>query len=95
MPDHVHFFCLSDNGPSATSLPRFIGGFKQWTAKRMLREKGLSPPLWQKQFFDRLLRSNESYELKWLYVRDNPVRAGLVDAAENWRYGGEIATISR
>ena len=45
--------------------------------------------------FDRLLRSDESYESKWLYVRDNPVRAGLVDAAEDWPYGGEIATIAR
>jgi len=95
MPDHLHFFCMSDDLPDSSSLSRFIGGFKQWSAKRIVHAKGVSPPLWQEQFFDRLLRSDESYESKWLYVRDNPVRAGLVDAAEDWPYGGEIATIAR
>ena len=95
MPDHLHFFCMSDDLPGSSSLSRFIGGFKQWSAKRIVHAKGVSPPLWQEQFFDRLLRSDESYESKWLYVRDNPVRAGLVDAAEDWPYGGEIATIAR
>ena len=95
MPDHLHFFCMSDDLPDSSSLSRFIGGFKQCSAKRIVHAKGVSPPLWQEQFFDRLLRSDESYESKWLYVRDNPVQAGLVDAAEDWPYGGEIATIAR
>ena len=32
----------------------------------------------QEGFFDHLLRSYESYAQKWEYVRENPVRAGLV-----------------
>ena len=35
-------------------------------------------------FFDHVIRSEESYEQKWVYVRDNPVRAGLVRSAEDW-----------
>jgi len=27
---------------------------------------------------------------KWLYVRENPVRAGLVRSAEDWPYAGEL-----
>jgi hypothetical protein len=34
------------------------------------------------EFFDHLLRSNESYSEKWNYVFDNPVRAGLVSKAQ-------------
>jgi hypothetical protein len=60
-----------------------------------LRAAGLAPPLWQKQFFDHVLRSNESYDSKWLYVRENPTRAGLVDSADSWPYGGEIFAIVR
>src|SRR4029077_12085115 len=30
-----------------------------------------------REFFDHLLRSEESYDQKWNYVRDNPVRADL------------------
>ena len=40
-------------------------------------------PHWQKGFFDHVIRSEESYEQKWVYVRDNPVRAGLVRSAED------------
>lgn len=46
---------------------------------------------WQDGFFDHVLRSSESYSEKWNYVRMNPVRAGLVNNAEDWPFsGGEI-----
>jgi putative transposase len=72
MPDHLHFFCVSNETPAVSSLSRFMAGFKQWTAKGILRASGAAAPLWQKEFFDHVLRSNESYESKWLYVRENP-----------------------
>jgi hypothetical protein len=49
--------------------------------------------LWQREFFDHVLRSNESYAEKWNYVRDNPVRAGFVTSANDWPYAGEIETL--
>jgi hypothetical protein len=45
---------------------------------------------WQREFFDHLLRTPESYERKWRYVLENPVRAGLVVKSEDWPYAGEI-----
>jgi REP element-mobilizing transposase RayT len=54
-----------------------------------------SPKLWQPGFFDHLLRSEESYEQKWRYVRENPVRAGLASRAEDWPYQGEVVLIDR
>jgi hypothetical protein len=40
-----------------------------------------------------ILRSNESYSQKWNYLRDNPVRAGLICSADEWKYAGEIETL--
>jgi hypothetical protein len=37
-----------------------------------------------------LLRSSDSYSQKWAYVRENPVRAGLATAWEEWPFLGEI-----
>jgi len=37
-----------------------------------------------------LLRTSESIRQKWKYVRENPVRAGLVGYSSEWRYLGEI-----
>ena len=95
MPDHLHFFCVNNETPGAGSLSRFMAGFKQWTAKGILRATGAAPPFWQKGFFDHVLRSDESYESKWGYVRENPVRAGLVSNADEWPYAGEITPIIR
>ena len=52
-------------------------------------------PIWQRGFFDHLLRSAESYGQKWNYVRENPVRARLVAKPEDWPYAGEIVRIDR
>src|SRR5204863_7160709 len=54
-----------------------------------------SQPFWQRGFFDHLIRNTESYAQKWDYVRENPVRAGLVKVAEDWPYQGEIVHIDR
>jgi hypothetical protein len=45
---------------------------------------------WQPGCFDRLLRSEESLHDKWLYVQENPVRAGLVKRWEDWPYRYEF-----
>jgi REP element-mobilizing transposase RayT len=41
---------------------------------------------WQAGCFDRLLRSDESAQQKWEYMRENPVRAGLVSDWQAWPY---------
>jgi REP element-mobilizing transposase RayT len=92
MPDHLHFFCAEDGSQSVAPLSRFVGSFKQWTAKRIIAT-GVAAPIWQKQFFDRLLRSPRSYNDKWDYVRTNPVRKGLVAKAEDWPHAGEIEAL--
>lgn len=56
---------------------------------------GLRPTFWQRGFFDHLLRNSESYTEKWEYVRQNPVRAGLVRHPDDWPYQGEVVAIDR
>jgi len=91
MPDHVHFFCER----TVEVAVRLRRGFKQWASKAILRCVGLPAPLWQREFFDHLLRSDESYASKWEYVRDNPVRAGFAQSADDWPYAGEVVPIVR
>ena len=101
MPDHVHFFCRAEL--AAKPLPTFMQKWKQWTSKRMAREiavavtgnPGLkkSGTVWQEEFFDHVLRSSESYSQKWQYVKENPVRAELVQKSEDWPFQGEIESL--
>ena len=48
------------------------------------------PSIWQRDVWDRQLRRGDSYRDKWEYVRNNPVRHGLVECAEDWPYQGEL-----
>lgn len=92
LPDHVYLFVAGDR---AFDLGRWIALLKQSLAKSVARPTPSSDPLWQRGFFDHVLRSDESYDQKWDYVRQNPVRAGLVSASEAWPYAGEIVRIDR
>jgi REP element-mobilizing transposase RayT len=85
MPDHLHPFMSVDE----ISLSNWVKSLKNRLSKT-LRTAGQEGPQWQKGFFDHLLRSGESYSQKWDYVRENPVRAGLVESAEDWPFEGEI-----
>jgi len=50
---------------------------------------------WRRGFFDHLIRNTESYAQKWDYVRENPIRAGLVSTTEDWPFQGEIVEIEQ
>jgi REP element-mobilizing transposase RayT len=86
MPDHIHLFV---SGPCDFSLPSWVRLLKLTLSGAM----DVPGPHWQQGFFDHLLRHSESYAEKWEYVRQNPVRAGLVPTAEKWPYQGEITPL--
>jgi putative transposase len=87
MPDHIHLF--AGFGDSAPNLSNWVKSLKNSLSK-YLRRQGVSSPHWQKDFFDHVLRSEESYREKWEYMRRNPERAGLVTNADDWEFQGEI-----
>ena len=91
MPDHVHFFTAPCRD-GAKTLSQFIASWKRWT-KRQIRQAALASFEWQAEFFDHLLRSDESYGQKWEYVVANPVRAGLVSRPEEWPFQGELKVL--
>jgi len=91
MPDHIHLFLRL---PSHVRLQQWERMLKL-VLGRTLQELGHEPEFWQRGFFDHVIRHSESYSGKWQYVRDNPVRAGLVSRAEDWPYQGEIVVIDR
>lgn len=88
MPDHVHFFAR----PAANARPKaeWVGMWKSVSSRRIAATLAIGPPIWQSEYFDRYLRSGESYSEKWHYVVQNPVRAGLVGRVEDWLFHGRI-----
>ncbi len=87
MPDHWHAFVALD--AERCRLSGWVSGVKA-AISRVLKIEGLKGPYWQKGFFDHVLRGSESASEKWNYVRNNPVRAGLVQRAEDWAFWGQV-----
>jgi putative transposase len=89
MPDHLHCFCGPLDG-------RF--DIEQWITfwkRRFRRLHGNEHWRFQSRGWHHRLRSDESYGEKWEYVRDNSVRAGLVQKAEDWPFQGRISELRR
>jgi len=89
MPDHVHFFIMPGREVSHR-LGWVVGKWKELTAKQVIAIGISGAPIWQAGFFDHVIRSAESRSEKWSYVRQNPVRAGLVPRCEDWPYAGAV-----
>ncbi len=90
MPDHLHLFLALDD--RELLLGDWMKSLKNALSKA-LRQDGVPAPHWQKGFFDHVLRSDESYAEKLVYVRENPVRACLVKVWADWPYWGEISAL--
>ena len=90
MPEHIHLF--AGFAPDSIDLSKWVKSLKN-TLSKSLKSFGYTAPHWQKGFFDHVIRSDESYDQKWNYVRNNPVRAGLVDSPDDWKFQGEICDL--
>ncbi len=80
MPDHFHAL-VSPKEERDSPVGDFFTGFK-----RVLRQRLRHPWNWQRSGFDRLLRSRDDAQEKWIYMRENPVRAGLAGSWEEWPF---------
>jgi REP element-mobilizing transposase RayT len=88
MPNHVHllFWALRDDSGWPFPLVTIMHSLKSASAHTINKIMGRSGPLWDEESFDHVLRSWESWEEKREYIRQNPVRAGLVRKPEDYRW---------
>lgn len=92
MPNHVHMVLtpIETVGRRASSpyiLTNILENLKWYTAlkaNRILRRKGA---FWQHESYDHVVRNGKELERIIWYVMNNPVKAGLVTNAEDWKWG--------
>jgi REP element-mobilizing transposase RayT len=86
MPDHLHTIVSSTQDDA--NLLNFVNYFKQKTGFWMSQNQiGVS---WQKDFFDHIMRKDESLPEVIRYILDNPVRQGLVADWQDYPFKGAI-----
>ncbi|MHB8855898.1 MAG: transposase [Bellilinea sp.] len=75
MPNHIHLIVILDLEQTRTlSLADVIGRLKSFTNKRFNQIQGVqSAILWQRSYYDHVIRDEEDYGNIWDYIDQNPV----------------------
>ena len=74
MPNHVHL--LLSLGESI-DLGETVASWKRFTATKFNRKDQSAGPVWQKDYFDRLIRDWDHFMNVARYIRRNPIKAKL------------------
>ena len=69
------------------ALSDVVQSWKSFTAKKANRVLKRSGRLWVEDYFDRYVRDEIHLSAAMSYIERNPVDAGLVRRAQEWRWG--------
>jgi putative transposase len=91
MPDHVHLLFepqIKDEGSDGEaifwSLSEILHGIKSSVAHRINKLRGETGPVWDKESFDRLIRSESDLHEKFCYICRNPWDSNVVDSNKDY-----------
>ncbi len=86
MPDHVHLLLTPREVSQGEwhALSAIIHSLKSYTAQEVNRRLGRKGPLWQDDYFNRIVRDEAEFLEKWNYIRNNPVTKELCDRPDEW-----------
>jgi REP element-mobilizing transposase RayT len=79
MPNHVHVVFLPFEG---FSLSDIVHSWKSFSAQRINSSWGRRGTLWQREYYDHLIRNGEQFSRAVRYVAENPERARL----KEWKW---------
>jgi putative transposase len=82
MPNHIHLIFT----PSEITLERAMQFVKGGFSYRVNKELRMNAEVWERGYVDHRIRDHNDYERHLSYVRNNPVKAGLVKLAEEYPY---------
>lgn len=83
MPNHVHILLTPEKN---VLLSNIVHSWKSYTAKRANAILGRHTEFWQREYFDRMIRSERHFNNAIDYIHNNPVKAGLCESAADWQF---------
>ena len=84
MPDHLHL--LVEGTSQKSDLRLFVRSLKRQSSEKF--ESRFHRPLWQRNFYDHILRARESGDPIAWYIWMNPVRKGLCADPREYVFSG-------
>jgi REP element-mobilizing transposase RayT len=101
MPDHVHLLFepqIKDQNQTGRavfwSLTQILQGIKSTSAHRINNVLGATGAVWEKEYFDRFIRSEADLHEKFCYICRNPWTAGVVEPSDEypWLWTQELSS---
>lgn len=83
MPNHVHILINVREDWTLSNIVRSWRSYTSHEANKLLDRTGR---FWMPEYFDRYIRNVEHFNNVVQYIDKNPVKAGLVDRSEKWRW---------
>jgi len=70
MPNHIHLIVVLDDsgGRGSPPLQNIIGQLKSYTTRKF------GQILWQRSFYDHIIRGEKDYQKIWEYIDTNPLK---------------------
>lgn len=88
MGTHAHLILqpLEESGSDFYGLAQIMHSVKSYSANRIQRLLHIKGKVWLNENYDRIVRDDNEYFETMDYVIYNPVRAGLVEKPEDYRW---------
>ncbi len=83
MPNHLHLLCTPLADVEIRTIAHSIKSYTAHEANKLLNRKG---QFWQHEPFDRYIRNKKHFVNVIEYIENNPVKAGLCQLPEDWRF---------
>lgn len=84
MPDHLHLFCAPHD--LHFNIDQWITFWKRQFSRQHVDQSWE----WQRRAFHHRMRNRIEYDEKLTYVRENPIRKGLITDSAEWPYQGVV-----
>jgi len=81
LPEHFHLLVYPENGNISDFMQRLKLSFSMNYRKRCNYATG---EVWQRRFWDHIIRNDEDLKRHLDYIHINPVKHGLVKKAHDW-----------
>jgi putative transposase len=96
LPDHIHSLWTLPAGDANFSqrwglikakFSQRVKGFlhkEEWQTASQIRQR--ESAIWQRRFWDHLIRDDADFQMHFDYIHFNPVKHGLVSRTKDWPY---------
>ena len=83
MPNHVHLVATPWPGHDLSTI---LHSWKSFSANGINRRQGKTGPLWERESFNHMIRSEDHWRLFVQYIEENPVEAKLCGFPAEWPF---------